>query len=402
MKRLYAALSTLALSITGLMIFSAPLAHAQSTDTWINTNCASGAGCSWSTASNWTNGVPVNGDVLIFDVSALTTGTRSGEGLTNDLTNFTAGGINFIGSNGGLNNSYTIGGNAFNLNGQISNTSNGTTAAQTVNVPVTLTGNSTIVNNGSGPLFFQSGANPALTNVTIGSFNLGITSSNTGNVAFGIGKPLAGTGTVTINNTGGTVYFSDPSPSFSGQVNIQNGLVTLDHDQALGTGTITINPSGSLSYQLLAKTGTIVNSISISHPGTASQAITVADNCIGNGGACTNDGTVTFSGLVSVNNSNATVLANAPVVFSNVANTGFTITAASGSLATVTGGSGSTGGVGSTGGSGSITTTAPKAPDTGAALTSSHYALPLLVSLSMASGIYIISRKVRTPASKKL
>jgi autotransporter-associated beta strand protein len=171
---------------------------------------ASGATANWSVGANWTaesaNRPPTSKDSLVFGA---TTGTTS---LTNDLTSaaFSLAGITF--SSGAP--AYTINGNAFALTGSITN---GSTSAQSINTPFSLTAERT-VSTASG-------------NITLGG-------TISGSASGGLIK--TGTGMLTLTK-----------PNTYSNLTVNAGTLKLNHGNGASdtmTGTVTVNNGGTLSF----------------------------------------------------------------------------------------------------------------------------------------------------------
>ncbi len=171
---------------------------------------ASGATANWSEGANWTeqsaNRPPASKDSLVFEA---TTGTTT---LNNDLTTaaFSLAGITFNASAP----AYTLGGNTFALNGGITN---GSSSAQTINTPFSLT---------AEQMISTAPGNMTLGGIISGSGNGGIIKT--------------GTGLLTLTK-----------PNTYSNLTVNAGTLKLNHGGAgrdTMSGKVTVNNGGTLSF----------------------------------------------------------------------------------------------------------------------------------------------------------
>ena len=233
---------------------------------------ASGATANWSVGTNWTaesaNRPPASKDSLVFGT---TTGATT---LNNDLTTaaFGVAGITF---NAGAP-AYTISGNTFALNGDITN---GSSSAQTINTPFSLTAARTV--------------SAASSSITFGG-------TISGSASGGIIKTGAGTLTLTKSNT-----YSN--------LTVNAGTLTLNHGGNVAdtmTGAVTVNNGGTLkfgTYNQFAQGPTIpvvVNAggaVDSSSTVTTFKNLTLAGgNLLGKGGFNSAWGSFALLGTLSV------------------------------------------------------------------------------------------------------
>lgn len=232
---------------------SAPLAHAAA-DTWVGNTSAD-----WNNAANWNPAaLPVTGDSFIFGAAG-TSGTTLGNTFA---AGFNVAGITF---NSGAA-AFTMAGNAITLSGDITNNS---TAAQTINEAITLSGIRTVTTTtGGGNVTLGgvlSGAGAGLTVAGTGTVNLSAQSTYTGNTIINSGATLSlnggggssGTirGTATVN-TGGTLRLNTADATgYNGgataltAINLVGGTLNVNTptaNQTLGSAVITMT-GGSIT-----------------------------------------------------------------------------------------------------------------------------------------------------------
>lgn len=189
-------------------------------DDWIGTT--SGL---WSVASNWSAGLPVDGDKLGFSTSTNTT-------LNNDLTNLLVRGITF---NSGAS-AFTMSGNAIRLSGDITNNS---TAAQSIGMPIILTANTTVTSNTGaitlGGVISESGGSFSITKAGTGALTL--SGANTFSGGFvqgagdtyisGLGTPTSGAlGTGVVTLAGGRIIYNSGTTALYNHLVAQTGSTT--------------------------------------------------------------------------------------------------------------------------------------------------------------------------------
>jgi hypothetical protein len=217
---------------------------------------------------------------------------------------------------------------------------------------------------------------------------------------------LEGTGNLVMNGTNDGVYsFEAAANGYSGNISLDNGQIYVTLPTSFGTGTVTVSNGATLNTNFDTSSPTFSNTLVIGGSGFngTAGALVVNDGCPapGNSGTCTDTGTDTFSGPVTLTADTTVGTPGNTVVFTGVLTCStYTLTLTSGSLGTLNGasscGSSSSGSTGSTSG-----TNAPKTPNTGSALVSDNVVLPLAGSILLAGGIYFISRKVKNPMDTK-
>lgn len=184
----------------------------------------------FSTAANWQgSAAPVNGDVVTFDVAALTVRTT----VSNDITSLSLGGINFTGTSANYF-SYVINGNPITLTGPIANPqlSNYNTITTDLILGSDVTVQSVIIDGGVNQT------------ITTNGYSLGVSSS------FCVRLPqLIGAGALNFSGTDtSSIGLSQANPNYSGAININSGTVYAGAGR-LGTvtGGTTVSGSGILS-----------------------------------------------------------------------------------------------------------------------------------------------------------
>ena len=403
LKRLCVLCSSFVLSVASLLTIAFPgVVHAA------GNNCTWNGGASgdFNTAGNWTScnsTVPQNGDNLVFDNTSL-----SGDAtVTDDISGLSVGTVTFQGTN---TNGYTFtltGSDALSVSGGITDTSSKALSDQ-VSLNLTLTGSQSFTDT-SGAFGLVIGNSSFTNTLNLGTYTLTLDSNfqlSGGGGSITIDSQLQGTGGLDMSGPSNGVYnFQAAASGYTGNVAVEDGQAYLFIPTALGTGTVTVSNGATLNTQFASTTPTFSNPLVIGGNGFdgSSGALIVNDGCPGpgNSGSCTDTGTDTFSGPLTLTADTTVGTAGDTVDFTGALTCStYTITATSGSSGTLEGTSSCGGSTGSSG-SGSSSTKAPKTPDTGLALTKASVALPLLGSLAAATGLYIISRKVKQPISKK-
>ncbi|MEI7838754.1 MAG: hypothetical protein WCI37_03150 [bacterium] len=369
---------------------------------WCNTGSSN-----FSTASNWntnadctsgTQQIPVSGDSLIFDDTNLTADAT----LNNNLTGLDIYSIDFKGTSIS-NYSFLITGNAISLDNGIIDTS--LSIANEMSLDITLTADQSI--NDTSGAFNLVGGNVGLTNTfNIGNHNLTLNSNtNYGGNIF-ILSQLEGTGNIIMNgDTSGHYYFIAPANGYSGKITLDNGQAFV-YGNSLGTGKITVKSGATLNINFDNLSPTFNNPLEISGNGFdgTSGSMVVNDGCPSpiSGGSCTNTGTDTFSGAITLTGDTIVSTGGNTLKFTNIVPcSGFIITInvipvvlpgthpAVSSCSTPSGGGSTT------------SSSAPKTPNTGSSLINANKYLVYLGILSILStGLYILSRKYKKAYEK--
>lgn len=228
-----------------------------------NTWAASPISLDWSLASNWNGAAPIDNAQLSF-------GSSNATNLNNNIEGLTLGGLVF---NSGAS-AFTLSGNPVLLSGNITNQS---TAAQTIQLQMTLVGDRTLTTN--------TGA------VTING------SIDDGGASHGLIK--AGNGTLTLNGTN----------SFTGGITVDAGTIVLSGISPTGGGEPIILNNGSTLH--LAGT-TVTNDIIVPVGATVNLYKTVGTNVV--------NGRLTGGGSINESTGSGTF----PAIHWNNDNSGFT------------------------------------------------------------------------------
>jgi len=411
------------------------VAHAATTGTYYEWTGASSAtagnsSCTlncWSVAGNWdvsTNGGSTyttattapnstdnsgDGDNLVFNLSNLTAATT----VNDDITNLTVDTITLTGSG---SYSYTINGNSFSLvNGLIGDES-GYSASTIINNNITFSSSQTI----NPAEFILGGTLTIPTNSTLtvdGSFNM---------------NALAGNGSLVLDqpsSSGSNSFYSNDyilNPStFSGSIEINSGvMLSVNAASSLGTATLNIASGGQLTLPSASgssTTNTINNTINMAGDGAGAAgedqgAIYQDQNP--NSSTGTN---VDLTGTVTLTGNTQLAGGSGPTTTYNITGTynagGFSLTPVPASPPTYgttvieLNGNPITGTTTSSTTTSSTTTSSPtstkktaivpKTPDTGIGLASDNIGLPIVGTVMMAGGLYVISRKVNKRMNSK-
>ncbi len=205
-------------------------------------NGGSSSDSNWSSSANWGGGTLSAGDALFFGGS---------QRLSNN-NDFTAGtafsGITFTNGAG----AFTLGGNAITLGGNVSNLS---ASAQTVSLPMVLSGNRMIYGS---------------------------------NAAFTVSGSLSGAGGLTANVTNNTLTLTAAN-TYGGNTIVTNGQLSITHKDALGSTTAGTRIFGNSDASLkLSGTIEIAEPITVTGTRPNFQASILSDT-----------GSNTISGLIS-------------------------------------------------------------------------------------------------------
>jgi hypothetical protein len=262
-----------ALSLSSLLIIAVPAAQATPVNcTWAYSG---GGNNNFSHSGNWQNcngGAPTGGgnEELVFPVTAGVLPSAN-----NDLSGASFLDITFTGGPS-ANDGYVITGNALSV-GNItdqSSTSNGNELA----LNLSLIGSSQVAFTGTGSSRLIIG-----TPGSIGANSLNLASSNPFQVTdTTIASSLTGSGTVNVaGSNGGGVDLLASSPGFTGTVNTNSGLLSLDNNNnaaatVVNSGTTLNGNGGSAGSITVASGGAIA-------PGHSPGCLTAGGQLVING-----------------------------------------------------------------------------------------------------------------------
>lgn len=375
--------------------------------------CASNC---WSVAGNWdvsTDGGSTyatattapqssdnsgTGDNLVFNNSSLAANTT----LNNDISNLV---VNSLTSAGSGVDDYTISGNSFSLtSGELSyGSSNSPDLFINNNITIAASQNYGVINQDESIMLYGTITVPS--NVTLTAASIlsidGLTGS--GNVVFeGLNSSQSTSGS--FNNF--SLYNSS---TISGNITIQSGAeLQIQNNNSLGTASLTIDNGGQLNISLSGTTTndsiTLPNAITMGGQAGAQalESLGAIEGSYVNSSTGVNENlNVTLSGLVTLTANTAlssSYNSNVTYNFTGTLNqAGFTLTP----IATVQPTYGTTiievKGVQLVA---APTTPAPKTPDTGAGLVSSHFELPLIGGALLAGAFILMALTVPRKLSK--
>ncbi len=200
--------------LVGWLMLGALPVYAATTHTWTG----GGSSANWNDASNWTDGLPSNGDSLVFPADAARK-TNNNDFLTS------VGTVNFLG--GG----YTISGNNLTLGGAMGNL-----GANTWAINLTLAASRTITSEAGtdGGTLTVSG------NISLGSsgsvvLSANHTTGNDGNIT--VSGIISGSGTnvvVTKGGSGAGTVILTRANTYAGKTLISSGFLSVSSDGNLG------------------------------------------------------------------------------------------------------------------------------------------------------------------------
>jgi autotransporter-associated beta strand protein len=220
---------------------------------------AGGSANDWGSVANWSTvvgggtnpaAIPGTGDVAVFSATSLATAQT-----VNLNADRSVGGLRFTSSfthallGGGTNRALTLGTSGITVNsGAGAVTIGSVTGGQ--QVAVTLGGAQTWANNSSNLLTVVNGIS--------GAHNL--TVNGTGSTTLS-GAITTGAGTLTKSGSNSTTLTLSGTNTFTGNVNISNGIIKITNSSALGVGpktiAITNGTAGNPSLQLDGTGGAI-------------------------------------------------------------------------------------------------------------------------------------------------
>ena len=241
------------------------------TDTWTGLSLVSP---NWSAAGNWSAGVPLAGEDLVFPGSLAATASFAS---VNDLAAGTS--FNSLTFQGG---GYAVTGNAITLaaGGLTDTGSNLFQPGITLGATQTFTTNSgTLTLNG----IVAEGANP-------------LAFSGAGVTLLASGATVSGSSGLTVN-AGASLTVNGADSAFTGNT-IDNGLLTVGNNAALGSGTLTLNNGASLQADT---TVTLANPVALGN----NASVTLAS---GSPLAFNGPNTVTLAGADTVTVNSATTI----------------------------------------------------------------------------------------------
>jgi hypothetical protein len=378
------------------LLFSG-IAHAGPLDSWTGTDCISSATCGWSDASNWSAGVPANGDDLEFDNSILAQGTGIS---TDDISGLSVGTITFVNNDSGS-------GEQLELDEGLTVT---TAITQDVSDTNTL---DDVGNNGGSSQVITLGGNVTVSasdNLNLGDPGDSIDlSSNTltfaqvsgpSSTIIAVNGDITGSGTV-IYNSATTNFQLGGQNTYSGTTNVEASNLwvgnTTENDNPFGSSSVLVSTGGAIQFEDNTST-TISNPISIAGTTSGSPVTSIDFSC---GSGCSSPAVMTVPNITL--NGNTRFSANDPNLSVNLTGTttnGFCVeyldqgTLATGTPSSFTGGPANCEVTASLSSTGTGTTGAtPKTPDTGLALIADNVAIPFITTTLLAGGIYLIARK---------
>jgi hypothetical protein len=244
-------LATPLVSVASLLFIAVPGASAASstTDTWTGL----GVNDNWSTLANWSNGIPVNGDSLVFSLNSNTPVTKlpaSATGGTasfgyelnsnNDLTGLQLNSLTFNSdghpANGGAY--VTISGNSFSLSGGIDD-EYGQYGELALDNSINLTADQTF-NFGLDQAQLGSNSSGSVASViNINSYDLTISG---GGQDLNIQSNIKGSGKLIFSNSVAYIFSSNSSYTGISQI-IDGSHLYMDSQEALGSGAIVVSTS---------------------------------------------------------------------------------------------------------------------------------------------------------------
>lgn len=251
-KRCFSFVAALLVSLSSLLVFLVPQAHAVAvTRTWTG----GGADTNMTTVGNWGGTAPLAGDDLVFPAN-ITNRT-----VVNDYTAATSfNSITFSGVVSTLSN-YVISGNAFVVAGGISSSMTSGQSGQEISANITLSSAQTISIEDPGALTLSG-------TVSIGTSAIGL--GGTGNIY--IEGVVSGSGTITKTGVGSTELYG-ASSGYTGAVLVSAGTLTVSNLAALGTsaGATTVS-SGAAMYLCLGNVdATLAEPVTLSGTGISSN-----------------------------------------------------------------------------------------------------------------------------------
>lgn len=343
-KKLTAITSSLILSLASLLFIATPAVHAASATAMTDTWTGKGGNDNWSTAANWSNGVPQNGDNLVFDITSFPVGPvrPTGRWVTivanNDLNNLSLATLEFKGTT--TNNvEIELSGQPINLaSGIISTLKADSTFGINVylGIPVNLTANQTF-SLGSTDLDLANAKSTNKTTLNLHNYSLSVNGNSGSSLKLSSTTIIKGTGTIDSNSL--IFALTTANPNFDGTFTVNNGGQLLLHSaNALGSSNIVIKNGGLLFIQTQGSTVTVANNIRLSGSGASSKFKSLGYTP--DGAICASPESVKLTGQVtlvgnttlgSCASSSSTPKPTTYTITKPVQTNGYTLTSASGS-----------------------------------------------------------------------
>jgi|GEM_PF-1963686 len=222
------------LSILGAPLIMGGLAHAASV-TWDG----GGTDDNWSTAANWSSDtLPVNGDILVFDMSLP---AIYNEPLFNDIVGLDVAGITLTGA-GTYDTSFLVTGNDLIISGPITGTE--VAGALTLDLNITLGADVSYTDSKLGVRFGNFMSTSKVFDVSTHSFTLSTTDQECYKLDFF--ASLKGSGNI-VSSTGASKFvLNKPADSYSGDIIINGTGAAILEGAVLAGSTVTVNNSAVL------------------------------------------------------------------------------------------------------------------------------------------------------------
>lgn len=243
MKLSFKTFSIKRMTTTLLFVFSIIIAQ------FATVQFASAASLTWdgsagdgkfSTAENWSTGsAPVDGDLITFDASILTSSAT----LTNDITDLSLSGISFTGDGGDGTSVYTITGNALTLTGDVVNTSHYDSGSGTLILKTNL---NVDINLAADVSISDAGISYGST-VTLNTNGYNLAYSSTRGCL--IVPKLTGSGSIVFSGTGQypSIVTQAANPSYTGAISVNSGrLFAVEGSLGSSSAGTTLSGSGGL------------------------------------------------------------------------------------------------------------------------------------------------------------
>jgi hypothetical protein len=321
----------------------------------------------WDTAANWSIGVPVNGQTLAFNASAIK--QPSGNTVVTFQDNVPSLTVNKLIIDG-TGVGFDIKGNPLTITSGISQditaaSKTAPAAAVDLENSITFAADQSVQAAANNNLTFNGLATPATT--TIGANTVQFSATKSSDIE--VFTPIVGTGAIEVpatTSTAGNVDFNTASPDFTGSVMVNAGATIgmgnqntvgtgVSATDAFGTGAITIASGGYLELNEAGATSyTIPNTITVdgnggasvsknngAYTGAVSTCITKAQEGCGDGATVTFTGKVTLTGntefgaFYGVDSPQVSPSTTATYVLKNLVANGHTVTAVPSSKAVI-------------------------------------------------------------------